>query len=68
MINTKKQQKKIVEAFQNDSAAIRLYLSQLKEAHAETFTDDEHKSLEAIDRYFGNLNTWFAGFANGLKG
>lgn len=68
MLNTKKQQKKIVEAFKKDTAAVKDFLQQLKSDHVQTFSEEENKALDAIDRYFTNLDTWFSGFANGLRG
>lgn len=68
MFKAKKKQKEVLEAMQKDTAAIKEYLVQLRNTHAQAFSEEEKQALEAIDTFLDNLNVWFSGFKQGLRG
>lgn len=64
----KKKQKEIVAAFRKDTAAVKEFVTQLQADHEQAFSQEENQALAATIQFFNNLEVFFSGLKQGIRG
>ncbi|MCM3593646.1 hypothetical protein M4D58_23780 [Brevibacillus borstelensis] len=62
---TKKKQKAIVEALWKDTETVKTFLTQF--ASNQQLSEEEKEAFQVVDKHLTNVQTWFNGFAEGLR-